>query len=134
MYQRRALLRKELSRGYCFKFSLFLQKSLQKLPETRNYPIFPYINVACVLILISTWCHLVNGTLVPFNVRHIHPRHFPGSCGVGQFCCSDWNTTCINDTLVCDGTRDCPNGADEQWRLCNRKSVTYKIYHCWNSF
>ncbi|KAJ8916663.1 hypothetical protein NQ315_000308 [Exocentrus adspersus] len=52
-------------------------------------------------------------TLEPENVLYAHDkrRKNKAECGKGDFYCSP--ETCVSNTAVCDGRRDCQNGKDE---------------------
>ena len=73
-------------------------------------------------LLMNTLC---NGSVTGGTVDVIVSQ-----CNSGQFDCAPNSTDsqCISNSWICDGDRDCKNGADEA--MCGMYTMTLCVYVC----
>lgn len=76
------------------------------------------INIFAQIWFISFSIHLFTKVVCLCNFR----------CGSGEWQCPEVTERCINVSKICDGTPDCPNGADEG-PGCDLDDCSKKHYH-----
>lgn len=60
-----------------------------------------------------------------------HKPNKTSVCLSGEFACSD-RITCVKQSWVCDGSKDCPDGADESPDICKDIKCRSDQFQCKN--
>ena len=63
------------------------------------------------------------------DVDQLDKSHVKGNCTGDHFKCNQSTSECIEESMVCDGKKDCSNGADED-KNCHINECKDKTHFC----